>query len=158
MMGSMSTRGIRSLREKGIPFEEVDYIYKKKGASRAAQAVGWAEEQTIKSLVVRTGEKDLYFVLVPSHLELSLKKLARLLNVKSVEMASVRDAERLTGYKEGGISPFGAYADFPVVMEQTLLEHERVVINGGRRGVLVALSPWDIQELLNAAVEDVVSE
>lgn len=152
----MSTRGIRFLEDKGIAFEEVPYLYKKKGAARAAEAVGWAEEQTIKSLVVRTGDKELYFVLVPAHLDLSTKKLARVLGVKSAELASVRDAERLTGYVQGGISPFGSYTSFPVIMEETLLEHDRVVINAGRRGVLVALSPWDIQELLKAEVEDVV--
>lgn len=155
----MSTRGIKLLEQRGVAFEVVEYLYKQKGAGRAADAVGWNEEQVIKSLVVAAmaNDRDFWFVLVPAHRELSLKKLARLLGVKAVDLAAVRDAERLTGYVEGGISPFGAYTALPVVMEQGLLEHDRVLINAGHRGVLVALSPWDLQELLSAEVEDVVT-
>lgn len=156
-MGTMSTRGIRYLEQRGVAFEVVEYLYKKKGASRAAEAVGWSEEQTIKSLVVSVGDKDFRFVLVPAHRELSTRKLARHLGEKAIELASVRDAERLTGYVQGGISPFGSYTALPTVMEETLLEHERVLINAGHRGVLVALSPWDLQELLEAEVADVVT-
>ena len=152
----MSTRGIKLLEQKGAAFEVVEYVYKRKGAGRAADAGGWDEAQVGKSLVVTAG-RDFWFVLVPADRDLSLKKLARLLGVKAVEMASVRDAERLTGYVEGGISPFGSYAALPVVMEQGLLEHDRVLINAGHRGVLVALSPWDLQDLLGAEVEDVVT-
>lgn len=152
----MSTRGIKLLEQRGVAFEVVEYLYKQKGAGRAAEAAGWSEDQVIKSLVVTAG-RDFWFALVPSHRELSLKKLARLLGVKSVEMAAVRDAERLTGYVEGGISPFGSYTALPVLMEETVLEHDRVLINGGHRGVLVAMSPWDLQELLSARVEDVVA-
>jgi Cys-tRNA(Pro)/Cys-tRNA(Cys) deacylase len=152
----MSTRGIKVLEERGVSFEVVEYLYKQKGAGRAAEAVGWGEEQVVKSLVVTAG-RDFWFVLVPAHRDLSLNKLARRLGVKAVEMSTVRDAERLTGYVEGGISPFGSYAALPVVMEQALLEHDRVLINAGHRGVLVAMSPWDLQELLSAEVEDVVA-
>jgi Cys-tRNA(Pro)/Cys-tRNA(Cys) deacylase len=152
----VTTRGIKVLEEHGAAFEVVEYLYKQKGAGRAADAVGWSEDQVIKSLVVAAG-RDFWFVLVPAHRDLSLKKLARLLGVKSVEMATVRDAERLTGYVEGGISPFGSYAALPVVMEERMLEHDRVLINAGHRGVLVAMSPWDLQELLSARVEDVVA-
>jgi Cys-tRNA(Pro)/Cys-tRNA(Cys) deacylase len=152
----MSTRGIKALEQRGVAFEVVEYLYKQKGAGRAAEAVGWSEDQVIKSLVVTSG-RDFWFVLVPAHRELSLKKLARVLAVKAVEMATVRDAERLTGYIEGGISPFGSYTALPVVMEERLLEHDHVLINAGHRGVLVALSPWDLQELLSAEVEDVVA-
>lgn len=153
----MSTRGTRYLEEQGVAFTPVEYLYKRKGASRAALAVGWDERQVIKSLVIRVTDRDLRFTLVPAHCELSLKKLARLLEVKAVEMAPVRDAERLTGYVQGGISPLGSWAALPVIMEETLLEHDQVVINAGRRGVLVALSPWDLQDLLDAAVADIVA-
>jgi len=153
----VTTRGIRFLEERGAQFEEVDYVYKRKGAGRAAHAVGWREDQVIKTLVVRTGPRDFLFALLPADRDLSTRKLARLLEVKSVDLAEVRDAERLTGYVEGGISPFGSYAALPVVMEEQLLGHERVLINAGRRGVLVALSPWDLAELLGARVEALVA-
>ena len=151
------TRGLRLLQDRGVAYEVVPYLYKRKGAGRAADAVGWAERQTITSLVVQTGAKELTFALVPADRDLSTRKLGRLLGVKTVNMASVNEAERRTGYKEGGISPLGSYAALPVVLEETLLAHDRVLINAGRRGVLVSLSPWDLQELLQAEVADIVA-
>ena len=156
-MRQMATRGIRFLEDRSIDFDVVEYVYKRKGALRAADAVGWDERAVVKSLVVDTRARGLYFVLVPAHRELSTKKLARVFGVKSVFMAQIRDAERLTGYVQGGISPFGSFTAFPVVMEETLLEQERIAINAGKRGVLVVLSPWDVQELLEADLEDIIT-
>ncbi len=153
----MSTRGIRFLEQHGIRFEEMTYIFKQKGASRAADAVGWEQSQVIKSLVVQLPGKDLRFALVPADRELSLKKLARLYDAKQVDMASVKDAERVTGYMTGGISPFGSYAILPVVLEETLLAFDQVLINAGHRGVLVRMSPWDIQSVLDADVQDIIA-
>ncbi|MDY0061105.1 MAG: YbaK/EbsC family protein [Myxococcota bacterium] len=151
------TRGIRYLEEQGVAFTVVSYLYKERGAGRAAAAVGWEEERTIKSLVVEASPRGFFFALVPAHRELSTKKLARLLGVKNVELASPHDAQQLTGYVPGGISPFGAYTRLPALMELSLLEHEQVLINGGHRGVLLALSPWTIQELLQAEVEEIIA-
>lgn len=153
----MSTRGIRLLEELGVEHEVFEYIYKQKGAGRAARAIERSEEQVIKSLVFRLDERDHRFALVPASRELSTKKLARLLGIKAVEMAKPRDAERLTGYVAGGISPLGSYSRLPVIMEETLFELERVVINAGRRGVVVAIDPWVLQELLDAEIEDIVT-
>jgi Cys-tRNA(Pro)/Cys-tRNA(Cys) deacylase len=157
MSETVSTRGIKALREAGAEFEIVEYIYKQKGAARAALAVGWSEDRVIKTLVVDCGDKDFRFALVPAQAELSLKKLARKLGRASVSLASVRDAERLTGYLEGGISPFGSYAALPVLMEEQTLNFDRVLINAGKRGVLVALDPWRILELLNAEADDLIA-
>lgn len=151
------TRGTRFLRDKGAAFHLVEYVYQRKGAGRAADAVGWPDEKVVKTLVVRSGPREFLFLLVPAHRDLSTRKLARVLGVKEVAMADLRDAERLTGYVAGGISPFGAWTALPVVLEQTLLEHDEVLINAGRRGVLVAMNPWAIQELLDARIEDVVT-
>ena len=151
------TRGLRFLRERGVEFRVVEYLYTQKGAGRAADAVGWPEERVIKSLVARVPPKQFLFALLPANADLSLRKLARILGVKQADMAETKDAERLTGYAAGGISPFGSYAALPVVLEQSLLEHDEVLINAGHRGVLVALSPWTLQELLDARVEDVLA-
>ena len=151
----MKNRGIRFLEDQGVDFQVVEYIYKKKGGQIAAQAVGWNDAQVVKSLVVKTGPKDYCFTLVPTDRDLSVKKLARMIGAKTVDMASVRDAERLTGYVEGGISPFGSYTPLPVYLEEALLEHDRVLINAGHRGLLVSLNPWDLQAILNAEVENI---
>ncbi len=150
----MSTRGIRWLDDHHVAHRVVEYLYKQKGAGRAAAAIGMAEELVVKSLVLEAGG-DLRFALLAADRELSLKKLARLWGLREVQLAAVRDAERVTGYKEGGISPLGSWTALPVVMDEALFEHAEILVNGGHRGVLVGLDPWALQELLDAAVEDI---
>jgi Cys-tRNA(Pro)/Cys-tRNA(Cys) deacylase len=153
--GETKTRGLRALRDAGVEHEVVEYLYKQKGAGRAAAAVGWSEDRVVKTLVVRASTGAHLFVLAPASREVSLKKVARALGVAEVVMAAANAAARLTGYAPGGISPFGSYAALPAIVDESLFEHDRVAINAGRRGVLVALDPRAIQALLGAAVEDV---
>ena len=84
---------------------------------------------------------------MPGHLELSMKKLAAVCRAKRAAMVELKQAERLTGYKVGGISPFGIQKKMPVVMEMGLLQHETVAINAGQRGLMVIMDPAVIQSL-----------
>lgn len=68
-----------------------------------------------------------------------MKSSARLLQVKSAELATERDAERLTGYKVGGIGPFGARTSLPLYLDLSALDHDLIYINGGRRGLLLGV-------------------
>ena len=156
-MSTRKTRGIRALEEIGAAFEVVEYVFRRKGAKRTAGAVGWDEAQVIKSLVVEVGEKEYCFALIPANRDLSLKRLARVMDTKQVQMAHTPDAERLTGYVAGGISPFGSYAELSTVIDESLLDHDQVLINAGHRGVLVSMSPWDIAEVLEAQIESVAT-
>ena len=70
-------------------------------------------------------------------------------------MASPATAERLTGYKVGGISPFGLTSPLPSVMDSRLLDNECVLINGGQRGTMLQMSPRDIERLLESTIADI---
>ena len=85
---------------------------------------------------------------MPGDRELSLKKLARAAGAKQAQLADPRDAERVTGYLVGGISPFGARRALPAFLEESLLEHERIAINAGQRGVIIELASADVARLL----------
>jgi Cys-tRNA(Pro)/Cys-tRNA(Cys) deacylase len=96
-------------------------------------------------------------VIVPSDREVSMKKLAAALGGKSAEMMAPADAERLTGYKVGGISPFGQTRRVPVLLEAGALAHELVYLNGGQRGLQVRMAPSDIVRVLAARTASVTS-
>ena len=91
-------------------------------------------------------------MLVPGDRELSLKALARLAKARSAALVEPRDAERLTGYRVGGISPFGARRALPVYAESDYLEHERVALNGGARGLIIELARDDLLRVLSPTV------
>ncbi len=154
----MSTRAIGWLRRKKIDFSVVTYAHAAKGASYAAEATGFPLNQTVKTLVVDLGGKSFGLALMPGDRQLSLKKLARAMGVKKATLADPPTAERLTGYHVGGISPFGMQQRLAVVMEQSLLVHERVMINGGQRGVLLEMTPGDIAAGLNCRLGDLLAD
>ncbi len=149
----MRTRGITFLEQFQFPFEVYTYTHSKKGAEFAAEATGVPLERMIKTLVVGdTTRTQYFFVLMPGHLELDLKKLAAAAGVKRMRMASVSEAERLTGYQVGGISPFGSRKALPIFMEEDLKRHITIAINCGARGCIVALKTDKLIELLKPEI------
>ena len=152
---NMSTRAIKFLEKHGIVFAVITYTHERKGAVFAAQAVGFPLEKTIKTLVVATGGQKHALALVPGDRELNLKSMAKACQTKRVSMAPPAVAERLTGYKVGGISPFGLASPLPSVMDSRLMAYDRVIINGGRRGTMLKISPAEIAGLLKGTVADI---
>jgi Cys-tRNA(Pro)/Cys-tRNA(Cys) deacylase len=148
----MSTRAIQFLKQRRLSFDVVHYEHVEKGAEFAARATGFPLEQTVKTLVVDLGSKRYALVLVSGARQLDMKRLARTLSAKRVEMADALTAERITGYHVGGISPFGIRHPLPVVMDEGIIRHEEVLINAGQRGAMIRMSPLDIQAALNCVV------
>jgi len=147
------TRGEKWLQERRAEFRIVTFLHKQKGARASAEALDYPVERIIKSLVVELEPRRYAFVLMPGDRELSLRKLGRATKT-SPQMAKPETAERITGYRLGGISPFGSYAELPVYMEETLILQDEVAINAGHRGVHAFMSPEDIAELLDAPLLD----
>ena len=143
----MATRAVQFLKQKAVEFALVEYAHEEKGAVFAAEAIGFAIEKTVKTLVVEVGKGGFMLVLMPGHRELSMKKVAAACGAKRAAMARPEEAERLTGYKVGGISPFGTRKRMPAVMERELLKFETVAINAGQRGLMLIMNPATICEL-----------
>jgi Cys-tRNA(Pro)/Cys-tRNA(Cys) deacylase len=153
-MASMAaTRGTTTLDRLGVAYERHPYEHVEKGAAFAASALGIEPGRLAKTLVVAV-DGDPVFVLVPGDRELGLKALARLAVGRSAALVDPRDAERLTGYRIGGISPFGARRALPVYAERTYLEHDRVALNGGARGLIIELARDDLVRVLEPTVGD----
>jgi Cys-tRNA(Pro)/Cys-tRNA(Cys) deacylase len=86
-----------------------------------------------------------------------MMKLAAALGAKSAEMAPVAEAERVTGYRVGGVSPFGQKKRLPTVLDAAAAELPRAFVNGGQRGLQVRLAPMELVRILDAKVAAVAS-
>lgn len=120
---------------------------------QAAEALAIEPARLLKTLIARAGDK-VVCVLAPSDREVNLKKLAAVAGAKSAAMLSAQDAERITGYQVGGISPFGQKKRVSVFVEQSALSFDRVVVNGGRRGLQVELKLDDLMRVLGATAAE----
>ena len=96
-------------------------------------------------------------VVVPSDREVSMKKFAAAAGGKSAQMMKPLEAERVTGFKVGGISPFGQRRAVMTIIGEGALGHDLVYVNGGQRGLQVRLGPRDLRDVLEATVADVLA-
>ncbi len=153
------TPGLIALERAGIAFSPRAYEYREKGgAPHAAEALGEDLHRVVKTLVMEDEAGRPLLVLMHGDRQVSMKKLARAAGCKRVRPCSATSAERHTGYKVGGISPFGAGKSMPVVMQQSILDLDRVLINAGRRGLLVEVAVPDVVAVLRPTAADVASE
>ena len=146
------TRAIDMLTKAGLAFTVHSYAYDPGADSiglHAAQSLSEPPERVLKTLMATVDGKPVC-VIVPSDREVSMKKLAAAFGGKSAEMMKPADAERITGYKVGGISPFGQKRRVPTAVEATALDHALVYINAGQRGLQVRLAPQAARKLLQA--------
>ena len=151
---SKSTRATKALEQAKLSFTVHAYDYDPDAGSigmQAAEALGEDPSRVLKTLMALVDGKPVC-VVVPSDCEVSMKKLAAAFGGKSAQMMKPADAERLSGFKVGGISPFGQMRAVRTAIEQEAMAHELVFINGGQRGLQVRLNPRDAAELLKAIV------
>ena len=156
---SKVTPATRALTAAGVAFTVHTYDYDPDAESiglQAASALGEDPARVLKTLMALVDGKPVC-VIVPSDQEVSMKKLAAAVSGKAAQMMKPLEAERLTGFKVGGISPFGQRKPVRTVIEQSALAYDQVYINGGQRGLQVRLSPHDVQAVLKAIVADVVA-
>jgi Cys-tRNA(Pro) deacylase len=153
---SSATPAIHFLRKHHVPFSEHEYRYEEHGGTRvSARELGVAEHTVVKTLVMEDESRAPMIVLMHGDREVSTRQLARQANRKSIVPCEPAVAQKHTGYLVGGTSPFGTRKTMAVYMERSILNLDRVYVNGGRRGFLVALAPADIQRVLDAALVDV---
>jgi Cys-tRNA(Pro)/Cys-tRNA(Cys) deacylase len=152
---TMPTRAVNQLTRQGVAFEIVRYEHEEKGAEYAARATGFPLERTIKTLVVDLGSQRYVLALVPGNHRLDLKLLSNVCAVKRAAMADADTAERLTGYSVGGISPFGVRRRIPAILEKSVVEHDQILINAGRRGLMLKMRPADIVRALQCRLAEI---
>jgi Cys-tRNA(Pro)/Cys-tRNA(Cys) deacylase len=145
---------VREKRYTRGNFITEEYGHLEKGALFASEAIGMPLEKTVKTLVVEIEKKGYLTLLMPGTKKIGLKKLAKSYGEKRAAMVDSDTAERLTGYVVGGISPFAMKQRLPVVIDMGLLRFDQVAINGGRRGLMLVMSPRDILKVTDAELAE----
>ncbi len=143
------TPAIRQLRAHKVAFSDHLYRYESGGGTRvSARELGVDEHTVIKTLVMEDENKNPLIILMHGDCEVSTKTLARSIGVKAISPCKPDVADRHSGYQVGGTSPFGTRKEMPVYCEESIFDLERIYINGGKRGYLIALSPADLKRVL----------
>ena len=151
MASVAATPAIHFLRKHGVAFTEHPYRYEDHGGTRvSSRELGVDEHAVVKTLVMHDEAKLPLLVLMHGDREVSTKQLARQIDRKTVEPCDPAVAQRHTGYAVGGTSPFGTRKPLPVYVERSVLQLERIYLNGGRRGLLVSLEPGELVRVLRA--------
>jgi Cys-tRNA(Pro)/Cys-tRNA(Cys) deacylase len=122
--------------------------------AEAARARGVEPADVVKTMVVRRGEGDYVFVLVPGDRTISWPKLRGLLGVSRLSMPDAAVAREVTGYERGTITPLGSTTAWPVISDERVLGRE-ITLGAGEHGVAVAVRAEDVLTMLSAMVADV---
>ncbi len=149
---SRTTPATLALKKLGIAFEVVAYDYDptaERVGLQAAEALGEEPHRVLKTLIAEVDGKPVCVVLA-SDREASMKKVASAFSGKSAAMAAIPDAERITGYKVGGVSPFGQKKKLRTVVDAAALTEAYVYVNGGQRGLQIRLAPSDLLRAADA--------
>ena len=154
------TPATKVLKEHAVAYTEHVYAYVEHGGTAVSSAsLGVDEHHVVKTLIFEDDRRQPLCVLMHGDCKVSTKELARQIGAKRVAPCKPEDATRHSGYMVGGCSPFGLRKPMPVFMEKTILDLDRILINGGKRGFLVGIAPVDVVRvvaptLVNAALID----
>ncbi len=152
------TAAIRALRAAGVSFEPRLYDYAPHGGTeRSAQELGLDEHAVIKTIVLETEQGSPLLVLMHGDRRVSTKRVAQLVGAKSIKPCDPSVATKHTGYLVGGTSPFGTRKALPIYMERTITTLPRLVINAGKRGFLVEMTPAAVVQVLSPTLVDVAA-
>lgn len=143
------TPAILQLKREGVAFTLRPYRYEEHGGTRvSARALDVDERLVIKTLVMQDGCGEPLIILMHGDREVSTKALARTLGVKGIRPCTPPTAERHTGYRVGGTSPFGTRKPLRIFMEEGIASLPRILINAGSRGLLAEMDPAELIRVL----------
>jgi Cys-tRNA(Pro)/Cys-tRNA(Cys) deacylase len=148
------TPAIDAVERAGIPFEVVR-TERAHSAAESADLQGIELGALLRTIVVRRGDDDYVFVLVPGGRRFDWPKVRAHLGVKRLSLPDADEARQVTGYERGAITPFGAKRAWPVIVDASASGRERVAIGGGAHGVNLHMAPADLVAALAAEVVDV---
>lgn len=149
----------RMLAAKGIVFEAHELPGEKLSGLEAAAHLGIDPAQMYKTIVaIRPDGGKPVLGLIPAAAQVELKALGRALGGKKLQLASMAQAETLTGLQTGGISPLALVAKgFEVVVDSSALEHAQIYLSGGQRDLNISLAPQSLLELTHAKTAEIAA-
>jgi Cys-tRNA(Pro)/Cys-tRNA(Cys) deacylase len=150
----IDTPATQALEGSGITFEVVR-TERPSSAEESAALQGIDLEQLLRTIVVRRGDDDFLFVLVPGGRQIDWPRLRAHLGVSRLSLPDQDEAREVTGYERGAITPFGSARAWPVIADSSIRELERVAVGGGARGVNLHMTPADLLRATGAEVADI---
>lgn len=149
----------RFFKQNNITYVPHLYTYEEKGGTKvSSKALNISEHYVIKTLVMENDNKEPLIILMHGDMEVSTKNLARFTNTKNITPCSPEKAYKLTGYQIGGTSPFGILKQIDIYVEKTIMDLEKIIINGGKRGFLIEIKPEIINILPNNKLVSVATK
>ena len=151
------TNAIRVLDTLNIEYQLREYEVDDQhlGAAHVAAALGVNSEDIYKTLVLQGSEIPYIVAVIPSNMNIDMKKLAKVSGNKNVEMLPLQDLFQTTGYIRGGCSPIGMKKPFPTYIESLATLQNNICVSAGKRGLQVILSPTDLASVTTAQFEDI---
>jgi len=143
---------LAALEESGVAYRLLRHG-PVRSLAEAAEARGVTPAAVVKTLVVRRGDDDYLFVLVPGDRTISWPKLRAVVGERRLSMPDAEQAREATGYERGTITPFGSVRSWPVIADERVTGE--ITLGGGAHGVAVAVDAQSALTALDAVVADV---
>lgn len=158
MMAITKTNAMRILDAEKIPYSVHTYENKdgKIDGISVAGKIGKEIEVVYKTLVVKDAGSGIYVFVIPVKAELDLKKAAKVVNAKKLEMIAVKDIQKMTGYIRGGCSPIGMKKKYETILDASVNKQSSIIISGGKIGVQIEMAVEYLIQVTNAKVEEVI--
>jgi len=158
-MKVIKTNAMRILDKNKIDYEEFHLDIKEAyDGVTCANMLGVDPSITYKTLVTISKSKNYYVMVVPVAKKLDLKKGAKAVGEKDLEMLPLKELLGVTGYVHGGCSPVGMKKVFKTVIDSSALNYDKIIFSGGKIGYFVKVNPQDIKEIIPLSFEDIVGE
>ena len=154
---NVKTNAMRIIEKNGMKAEFLSYENNgfMDGVS-VAEKLGQPTETTFKTLVTRGKSKNFFVFVIPVAEELDLKKAAKAVREKSLEMLHVKDLLATTGYVRGGCSPIGMKKQFRTIIHESAKSYENIMFSGGQLGSQIKMSPIDLAAIVGAEFADII--
>lgn len=154
------TNAARLLDQQGVKYEVRQYEVDPDdlSAENVAAKIGFAPEQTFKTLVARGDREGLCFAVVPGNSEIDLKALAAATGNKKIDLVPLKEVQPLTGYIRGGVTALAAKKDFPVFVDETIELWDVISVSAGLRGAQILIAPADYLKVTKATVAAIAKD
>ncbi len=157
-MADIKTNVMRILEKNKIPYTPHQYPHKKDAVDgiTVAKLMNQDPNTVFKTLVTKGNSGNYYVFVLPVMCELDLKKSAKSVGEKAVEMIAVKDIMKITGYIRGGCSPLGMKKEYKTTFHLTALNIEKIIVSAGKIGYQIELAPKDLIDLSKGQTADIV--
>ena len=159
-MADIKTNVMRILEKEKTEYTSHQYPHGKEAVDgvTVAKLLNQNPKHVFKTLVTKGSKGDYYVFVIPVEKELDLKKCAKSVGEKSVEMIAVKDITKVTGYVRGGCSPLGMKKQYKTTFHITATVIPNIIVSAGKIGYQIDLNPDDLIKLSNAQCADIVKD